>query len=143
MLPNNSINNRSAYPGEYRLQNQFLKAITDGAFELGKTSLNPKTQITDTENYYKVELTQPGLKRENLFVSINDEGNLRIMGCNFDNGASIEDSGVTETFISEITLPENVDPSFSSAACHSGTLSIFFTKSDRPITKRPIDIVVY
>src|SRR5690606_36884927 len=100
MLPNNSINNRSAYPGEYRLQNQFLKAITDGAFELGKTSLNPKTQITDTENYYKVELTQPGLKRENLFVSINDEGNLRIMGCNFDNGASIDDSGVTETFIS-------------------------------------------
>ncbi|MCO6497300.1 MAG: Hsp20/alpha crystallin family protein [Chitinophagaceae bacterium] len=143
MLPKYFIKDESSYPGSYRLQNNFLQAINEGVFTPEKATLKPKASVTETDNYYKIELTQPGMKRENLFVSINDDGNLNIIGCNCNDNTRIELSNITDTFFAEISLPENVDSSFTSAACHAGTLSIVFTKSDKPVNRRAAEIVVY
>lgn len=134
-----------AYPGEFIPKRKILKAIEDGFFDADQTTIEPKVSISETDEYYKVELTAPGIKRENLLVSINDDGKLCILGFNtsrkMDNKKRI--TSRMETFVREISLPDYVDAAFTSATCHSGTLSIFFTKTKRKVKNRPSTIVVY
>ena len=134
-----------AYPGEYTPKTKILKAIAEGYFDADQTTIEPKVSISDTEEYYRVELTAPGIKRENLLVNINDEGKLCILG--FKTSRRIDNKKKSksrmETFVREIPLPDYVDAAFTSATCHSGTLSIFFTKSNKKVKNRPSVIVVY
>lgn len=137
-----------AYPGQYTPKKQLVKAMADGYFDLKKNQVSPKITKSETKEYYKVEVSVPGIKRENLVVKINEEGNLCIFGMQdkrdlHSNDYIIRQSRSLETFKCEIELPQNVDTNFVSAACHSGTLSILFTKTDRQVTKRPSTIVVY
>lgn len=145
MLSNIPPTIEPAYPGVFTPKKKILKAIEDGYFNSENTTIQPKISISETEEYYKVELTAPGIKRENLLVTINDEGKLCILG--FKTGRSKNKTQKTtlrmETFFKELSLPEYVDAAFTSATCHAGTLSIFFTKSDRTINNRPSTIVVY
>lgn len=137
-----------AYPGQYTPKEQMIEAMADGYFDVVKHQITPNVSQTETNEYYKVEVSVPGMKRENLVVNINEEGNLCIFGMQqkrktLSNEYAFQHSRKIETFKIEIALPDNVDTNFVSAACHSGTLSILFTKSDRLIRKRPSTIVVY
>lgn len=137
-----------AYPGEYTPKRQILKALSEGLFDDQRSSTEPKVTISESVENYRVEFTVPGLQRENLLVTINEKGNLCILSMNkkkksFADKHFVKSSSSIETFLKEIPLPEYVDPGFVSATCHAGTLSIFFTKSDHPVKKRPSTIVVY
>ena len=140
--------NESAYPGEYTPKHQILKALSEGLFEDHQSTMQPKVSISESSENYRVEFTAPGLQRENLLVTINEKGNLCVLLMNkkrksFSGEKFTKSPSSIETFLKEISLPEYVDPGFVSATCHAGTLSIFFTKSDRPVKKRPSTIVVY
>lgn len=148
MLSPHTYKKTDAYPGQYTPKKQMLKAMADGYFDVVKHQIKAIVSQTETNEYYKVEVSVPGMERENLVVNINEEGNLCIFGMQqkrktLSNEYAFQQSRQIETFKSEIALPDNVDTNFISAACHSGTLSILFTKSDRLVKKRPSTIVVY
>ncbi len=142
-----SINpkNETAYPGAYIPQSKMIKAIADGYFDSRKTTLNPQVSVSETKECYKVELTAPGMRRENLLVNINEEGKLCVLGFMTNRKPESRKKITTkmETFLREIDLPDYVDTAFTSATCHGGTLSIFFTKASEKIKNRPSTIVVY
>lgn len=138
----------SSYPGEYAPKHLMLEALSEGRFKKNKASQESKVSISESKENYKIELTVPGLHRENLLVTINERGNLNVFlmkdnrkktGKRFSTGGT---SGF-ETVQKEIPLPEYVDTGFTSASCHAGTLTVFFTKANQPVAKRPYTIVVY
>ncbi len=145
MISTRSIFNESSYPGEYIPKHQILQALSEGAIEKRPSGFKPKVTITDSESNYKVEFTEPGIKREDLLVTINDRGNLCVLSMKYEPKEKKEKTGEQdfEIFLKEIPLPENVDSAFTSATCHGGTLTIFFKKADYPVSKRPSTIVVY
>lgn len=137
--------NESAYPGTYTPQSKIMKALADGYFDSENTTVKPKVAVSETNECYKVELTAPGMKRENLLVNINDEGKLCVLGFMTKKKSDRRKKISTrmETFLREIDIPDYVDTAFTSATCHAGTLSIFFTKTAEKIKNRPSTIVVY
>ncbi len=140
--------NNTTYPGEFIPKSQILNALAEGVFESDKITTHPSLSISDSEKYYKVELTIPGLKRENLLVTVNEKGNLCILGFNANmkdpKSQSMKKSNTgMDTFLREIPLPGDVDTDFTSATCHAGTLSIIFTRSNKNSRKRSSTIVVY
>lgn len=140
--------NESTYPGEYTPKHQILQALSEGLFEQNQSSFEPKVHISESDVNYKVEFTAPGIQRENLLVTINEKGNLCILSMKYQRrdlsmGMAKKTKRSIETFLKEIPLPDYVDPAFTSATCHAGTLTIFFTKCDHPVKKRPSTIVVY
>lgn len=145
MLLHSLSTNESAYPGEFTPKRKILKAIAEGYFKAENTTIQPKVVVSETDEYYKVELSAPGIKRENLLVTVNEQGKLCILGFKTSRRTDRKQKMITrmETFLKELSLPDYVDTAFTSATCHAGTLSIFFTKSDRKIKKRPSTIVVY
>ncbi len=145
LSPHVTQKNEPAYPGAYTPQSKMIKAIADGIFDSEKTTLKPKVSVSETKECYKVELTAPGMKRENLLVNINDDGKLCVLGfmTNKKSDKRKKISTRMETFLREIDLPDYVDTGFTSATCHGGTLSIFFTKASEKIKNRPSTIVVY
>lgn len=149
MISTRSIFNESSYPGEYIPKHQILQALSEGAVEKRPAGFKPQVTITDSESNYKVEFTEPGIKREDLLVTINDRGNLCVLSMKYKTADKInkniheEPRQNFDIYLKEIPLPENVDSAFTSAACHGGTLTIFFKKADYPVSKRPSTIVVY
>lgn len=135
----------AAYPGEYIPKEKMMKALADGYFESDKIALNPKHSISQTEDYYKLEMTIPGLKRENLLVTTNEVGHLCVMGYKTDKKSSHQQRNADkmDTFLREIVLPDDADTDFTSASCHEGTLTIFFTRTVKASRKKATTIVVY
>lgn len=137
----------TAYPGEFTPKRQMLRALAE-SYGNEKDSMYPEVDIRETPEYYKIELTVPGLKRENLLVNIDENGNLCIFGYQKGSDKMISQYGYREkmtfqSFKKEIALPDYVDPSFNSAQCQGGLLSILFTKSDKPVKRGPATVVVY
>ena len=146
MLTSRSIFNESAYPGEYTPQHQILEALSQGLFEGNRSPVEPKVSVAESDSTFKVEFTAPGIKRENLLVTINDKGNLSIISMMRKRKGVMDvkaKKASIETLLKEVPLPEYVDSSFTSATCHAGTLTIYFKKADHPVHKRPSTIVVY
>lgn len=148
MISTRSIFNESSYPGEYIPKHQILQALSEGVFKEDKSSYDPKITVSDSEENYKVEFTVPGIKREDLLVTINERGNLCILSMGYKLDKNKDDSNTEskpniDILLKEIPLPDYVDSGFTSAACHAGTLTIFFKKADYPVQKRPSTIVVY
>lgn len=141
-----SILRESYYVGEYLPHYQTLKAISEGTIEENESEVEPVISTKESKENYKVEFSVPGLKREDLLVAINDNGSLCIVTMKYKE-CEIEEAipvkAVVETTHKEIPLPAYVDTSFNSAYCSKGKLSIFFTKSEQPITNRPSTIMVY
>lgn len=140
--------NETSYPGGYTPKQQILKAFSEGLFDEASASTEPRVAVSESEANYKVVFTAPGLERENLLVSINESGNLCIFCIKhriheFGDARVRKSKAAGDTVMKEVPLPDYVDPGFTSATCHGGILTIFFTKSDVPVKKRPSTIVVY
>jgi HSP20 family molecular chaperone IbpA len=126
-----------------------LEALSGDLSKKNKTSEEPKVFVSESDENYKVQFSLTGLNRENLLVSINERGNLNVFLLKDNTKKSGKRSGkisnkdTFETFQKEIPIPEYVDTGFTSASCHAGTLTVFFTKANQPVAKRPYTIVVY
>lgn len=137
-----------SYPGSYEPKHLMIEALSESISHKHKASEAPKVAVSESKENYKIEFTTPGLHRENLLVSINERGNLNVFLIK-DNKeksrkkVSEETLAGFETLQKEIPLPAYVDTGFTSASCHAGTLTVFFTKASQPVAKRPYTIVVY
>jgi HSP20 family protein len=64
--------------GNYWLPELFNDLMNVGIQAAKPCTTAPATNVMENENMYIVQLAAPGLKKEDFFVNINDEGNLVI-----------------------------------------------------------------
>ena len=138
----------SAYPGEYTPNRLKFQALAEELSKPHEGACNPADNIFETPEYYKIEIAAPGLKREDLFVSINDRGCLSVSALHKESDRISIDkyhkhSFNYECFTREFKLPENIDTDFVKAEYRSGILSIWFLKTEKPYQRRASVIIVY
>lgn len=144
----NFSNLSSGYPGRY-IPNPIIFETLVGKHPV-KSEIKNKSDLSILEGtkHYKVELLAPGFKRENLFVSINEDCRLSITGVHTKNEIAEKQKYRQhplkyEGFTHEIKLPENIDTDFVTAAYKSGILSIWFSKTEKLSLRRASTIIVY
>ena len=144
----NLANLSSGYPGGY-IPNPIIFETLIGQHHLEDEVQNKSNIcILEGEKHYKVELLTPGFKRENLFVSINEECCLSVTGMHTKDETAEKQKYQKhpveyEGFTHEIKLPENIDTFFCNAEYKSGILAIWFPKASRLHPRRASTIIVY
>jgi HSP20 family protein len=140
--------NPSVYRGEYVplfKKNDLKKSIEQSCKnKIGSLPIN----ITELENFYKIELAVPGVKRENLFlkayenvlsISVIGTGNEPDNQGNFQRHEFNYDYGCT----SKLLLPDNADAVFVIAEYKVGILYLYIPKSTQPLKGINTKIAVY
>ncbi|HEY5405601.1 MAG TPA: Hsp20/alpha crystallin family protein [Ginsengibacter sp.] len=138
----------STYPGEYipiQVKFETLAAELSKPHEGAKT---PAYNISETQEYYKIELAVPGLQREDLFVSITNSGYLSISALHKE--ANMVEHEIYkkhtfnyECFNRELLLPNNIDTDFIKAEYRKGILSFWFLKTEKTYQKTASTVAVY
>lgn len=140
-------NEISAYPGEYTPIRYKYEKLAAELSKTHKITKNPSCNISETSEYYKIELAAPGLEREDLFVSITDEGHLAIKALHkakrIQNEKYSKHALNYEYFNCELVLPANVDTDFLKTEYLNGILSFWFLKTEKKYQKTPSTIIVY
>ena len=104
--------------------------------------------LLESDNDITVDITLPGLKREDFLVSA-DQGVITIADVRraTDNTESSKSRGFSfqppACFIRKVSLPKSADPEFSSAQYADGVLRIVIAKCSTPADVRNCNIVVY
>ena len=142
-----NTNNCTIYPGEYipildaeELMNE-LKKPHEGS------ALQPFINVSEHNNYYKVEAAIPGLNREDFFVNIDD--NILSISVLHKKEELREDKKFQlhefnyECFNRNIILPQNIEKDFVKAEYREGILSLYFPKTDSPGHHPHSNIIVY
>ncbi len=147
-IPNSYSQEISAYPGEYTPMQFKLEAIAEELLKPHEGASSPACNISETTEYYKIELAVPGLQREDFFASITQQGYLSISALHKESGSMQNEkyskhSFNYECFNRELLLPENIDTDFVKAEYKTGILSFWFLKTARPYQKRASIIIVY
>lgn len=132
------------YPGEY-----IPLYKEDDSDRLVKRSFNNKAgilsiNINESETFYKVELTIPGAKRENIFL--RSCGNILSVSVIHDEEQPDKEKKqfAFGSYLSQkIILPGNADTLFISAEYISGILNLYIPKSEHPLKGVDTKIAVY
>ena len=147
-LSNTNYQEISAYPGEYTPVQFKAEAIAEELLKPHEGASMPACNISETTEYYKIELAAPGLKREDFFVCIDEHGHLSISALHKEpkrikNEKYQKHTFNYECFTRELLLPENIDTDFNRAEYSAGILSIWFLKTEKPYRKRASIVIVY
>jgi HSP20 family protein len=147
-LSNTNYQEISAYPGEYTPVQFKAEAIAEELLKPHEGASSPACNISETTEYYKIELAAPGLQREDFFVSITQLGLLSISALHNEKHRMEAEKYKKhafnyECFNRELLLPENVDTDFTKAEYRKGILSFWFSKTEKPYQKRASVIIVY
>ena len=135
--------------GNYWLPELFNDLMNVG-LSMPKTSTTaPAINVKESESKYVVEVAAPGLKKEDFFVNINDEGNLIIKMEQkkekreddeemHDLGGECADTKYEQALI----LPDDVDNEKTGAKVNDGILTIDLPKIEETKVKvaRAIEI---
>jgi HSP20 family protein len=147
-LSNNNKEEISTYPGEYVPDYFKLENLVEELSKYHEGGRKPDYNMSETSEYYKIELATPGLQREDFFVNINESGFLSISALH-NKQAVDEDEHYKkhtfnyECFHREILLPIDADTDFLKTEYRKGILTFWFLKAAGTYTKRASNIVVY
>ena len=144
----NCSNLSSGYPGGYKPNPIIFECFVDkhpSKYEIRNKS---DGSISESRKHYKVEVVAPGFQRENLFVSIDKDCCLSVMGIHTKDEITEKQKYRQhpvkyEGFTHEIKLPENIDTDFITAEYKSGILSIWFSKTETRRQQRASTVIVY
>ena len=144
----NFSNLSSGYPGRYIPNPLIFEALVGKHSVKDKIKNKSDISILEGTEHYKVELPAPGFKRENLFVSVNEDCCLSITGMHTKDEIAKKQKYLKhpvkyEGFTHDIKLPANIDTDFCNAEYKSGILSIWFPKTNRLQQRRASTIIVY
>jgi HSP20 family protein len=136
------------YPGSYTPIQFKMETLEAELATSHQGSKNPPCNICETNEYYKIELAVPGLKRDDFFAGINNEGKLSVSALRKDaapmvNGIYRKHAFNCNSFSRQLPLPQNVDTDFVKAEYREGILIFLFLKTEKPYQKRPSVIVIY
>ncbi len=137
-----------AYPGSYTPIQFKMETLEVELATSHQGSKNPPCNICETNEYYKIELAVPGLKRDDFFAGINSEGKLTVSALCKEvdplvNGRYRRHAFNYDSFSRQLPLPQNVDTDFIKAEYRQGILTFLFLKTQRPYHKTPSVIVIY
>ncbi len=138
----------AAYPGEYTPDQFKFETLVAELAKPHEGAKNPDYNISETSEYYKIEIATPGLQREDFFVNITELGLLSVSALHkksndAENERYQKHTFNYECFHREILLPLNVDTDFIKTEYRKGILSFWFLKTERPYQKRASVVVVY
>jgi HSP20 family protein len=138
----------SAYPGEYTPDQFKFETLVAELAKPHEGAKKPDYNISETSEYYKIEIATPGLQREDFFVNITELGLLSVSALHKKPGDAENERYRKHTFNyecfhREILLPINVDTDFIKTEYRKGILSFWFLKTERPYQKRASVVVVY
>jgi HSP20 family protein len=109
----------------------------------GPTKL-PATNVTDNENESVVEMAVPGVKKNNIEISINEDiltvsGNEKTE-TKQDDGKTIRKEFNYNSFSRSFVLPEDADADKIESSFENGVLKITIPKTGKPKVKKVIEI---
>jgi HSP20 family protein len=138
---------RSVYPGEYvplftgEEVKEELKKSREGIV------VEPFVNVSEQENYCKIEVAIPGLQREDFLITIDrhilyisvlhkkphplKEEKFKLREFNYD------------CFSRYVILPENVETEFVTAEYKEGILTMYLLKTDHYSESSSIQVIVY
>ncbi len=135
------------YPGDYSPSSElslWLKKVREKlSFDhTGK----PPVNLDEFEHDYRIEVIVPGVKREDIFVYLNND-TLTIVLLH-KNSEELKTTLQIHEFETEclernITLPENANPEFISAEYKQGVLILHIPKTKETVKSINKRIVVY
>lgn len=95
----------------------------------------PAINVIENENEYEVELTAPGLDKEDFKVHVDAEGNLHIemekKSETKKHGRFLRREFSYEKFQQTLLLPEDVDPERIEAKVEKGVLNVHLPKKEK------------
>lgn len=101
----------------------------------------PAMNVLESEDGYNIEMAVPGVKKENLDVTVNSDGNLVVK---LDNSGQQKEEKVRylrreflpSAFERALILPDDIDKNGISARVENGVLTIELPKLDKEEMKR-------
>ena len=140
------VNDYPVYPGEYQslpAVEAELEHLTASDRECPMTTL---VNMQEYDQYYKIVAVIPGVCRENIFITIDNEI-LSVRVLHKDIPSSEGHANLHEFegkyFERHLVLPPNADAVFISASYKDGLLTIHLPKSPNPLRNFPAEIVTY
>jgi HSP20 family protein len=132
---------RNRYPGSY--VNLFDKFFYDRLEDSSADRFLPSANILETENVYEVQLSVPGMKKEDFNIDLED-GKLFISGeRNFETneGTTVHQQEILHgNFKRVFHLPEDADQKKISATYVDGVLNIEVQKDVKKVLKQKISV---
>jgi len=131
------------FEGVARRMNQFMNEFDKGfRFETG--GFNPRVDIVEDENNIYINAEIPGLNKENVNVSVNEDRIMTIKGEkkyeNIEEGkAFIRSERAFGSFTRSFLILENIDLEKIDAKFNDGVLEISIAKKE---PEKPIEISV-
>jgi HSP20 family protein len=139
---------RSVYPGEYvpLFKEEMLKECINPSYKNKVNSL--AVNMKELANFYKLELSIPGVNRENLLLSA--DGNVLSISViqnniEFDKQENfhLHEFDFTQSCSRKLPLPDNADLVLAVADYKDGILHLCIPKSATPLKGINAHIAVY
>lgn len=134
------------FEGLTRRMNKLLSDVDQG-FQVESGGFNPRVDITEDENHIYLHAELPGLNKNDVNVSVNDEHMITIKGEKKIEKQEKDKSYLrTErsygSFMRSFLLPENVNINNIQAKFENGVLEITLNKIE-PAKPKEIDVKIY
>jgi HSP20 family protein len=137
----------TVYPGQYVPMLEEAD-VQEKLKEFGLTDIiRPPVNISESENSVTIEISMPGVERDELVVS--GEGNM-LSVCVLHKECAGQEEAINRChefsytcYDRHILLPENADTEFSHAEYKAGVLHIHVLKSDASAASHHTRIAVY
>lgn len=131
----------SAYPGKYVPMPELEELLNDK-----KQCMTPPLNVDEFDDCFRVELSLPGIYRQDIVVSVEDSI-LTIKVIHKDANVTANKPWIHEFdvdyFERQVTLPINANPEFTAAEYREGILRLLIPKTNGHSILRPGRIVVY
>lgn len=135
------------YPGEYILLPELEVFLLDTKPAAPANMAIPPVNMTETEDCFNIEISLPGVKREDIFIHMHNNTLLLFVLKEKITKEKNEKSRMHEfdsnALKRHIPLPSNVDPGFMSAEYKQGILQIYIPKTTQQSTDKDIQVIVY
>ena len=135
------------YPGEYTLRAETAALLKGLKIQDEDSVARLPVNIEEFENFYKVEMVIPGIKREDIFIGV--AGNILsiIVLCGGSEKLMPKKCRMHEfdnkSLERHLFLPGNSDTEFVSAEYRDGILNLHIPKTQQPSKTSTRQIVVY
>ena len=140
------VNDYPVYPGEYQSLPAVESELQNVSSNTREFPITPLVNMHEFKEYYKIEAVIPGVSREDIFVTVDNEIlTVRVLHkqthpCEYNLNLH-EFEG--KYFERHLVLPPNADSVFISASYKDGLLTIHLPKSQNPLRNFPAQIVTY
>jgi HSP20 family protein len=118
--------------------NQIANEFEKG-FAIETSGFNPRVDLIEDEKHYYINIELPGVNKEDVKISINQENILTIKGekksLNNENTSFLRTERFFGSFARNFALPDNLDCEKISAKYIDGILEVSLPKVEPPLPK--------